>query len=251
MHKKPNAFRLLTHIANTARRTHGNPDGLIVGQCHLQHWNFYDLTEREYRTAKEILVQRKHIKIIETNRTRQKSTTGTTTCSTLVELISSTVYDINPEATDDRNDDRATTDRRPTDDKQEGIRKNKNEKEEEDKEYAQTAKRPRTTNDILFFDSEKGEYVGITEKDLTDWRTIYPHIDLAVELTKSITWLKSNPSKSKKSLWRKFLTNWLNRANDSAHNKKAYQAAGSAQGTDRRTKDVDGNPVENQYKGRF
>jgi len=114
MDNKPNAFRLLSRIANTARRSNGNPDGLNIGQCHLQHWTKYNLTEREYRTAKDILVKRKHIKIIETNRTRQKSTTGSTTGSTLVQLISSTIYDINQETNDDRIDDRATTDRRQT-----------------------------------------------------------------------------------------------------------------------------------------
>lgn len=124
MTEKPNAFRLLTHIANTARRTHGSPDGISVGQCHLKHWTFYKLTEREYRTAKEILVKRNHIKIIQTNRTRKKSTIGSTTASTLVEICSTTVYDINPETIDDRNDDRATTERRQT-------RKNKKEKKEE------------------------------------------------------------------------------------------------------------------------
>jgi hypothetical protein len=123
MQKRPNAFYLLTHIANTARRYNGHPDGLTVGQCHLQKWTKYGFTEREYRTAKEILGRRNHIKIIETNRTRQKSTNGTTTVSTLVEIISLTVYDINSEKNDDRNDDRATTDRRQT-------RKNKKEKED-------------------------------------------------------------------------------------------------------------------------
>lgn len=129
MEHKPKAFRLLVHIANTARRTHGHPDGLTIGQCHLQHWTFYKLTEQEYRTAKKILVDRKHIKIIETNRTRQKSTTGTTTASTLVELCSLTIWDINSEDINDRINDRATTDQRPSNDKQEGIRKKKKEKE--------------------------------------------------------------------------------------------------------------------------
>jgi hypothetical protein len=129
MEHRPNAFRLLTHIANTARRTPSGPDGLLIGQCHLQHWTKYNFTEREYRTAKEILVKRKHILIIETNRTRSKSTTGSTTGSTLVQLISLTVYDINKELDDDRNDDRTTTERRPNDDKQE-RRMKKNEKED-------------------------------------------------------------------------------------------------------------------------
>ncbi len=127
--EKPNAFRLLTFIANTARRYNGHPDGLLIGQCHLQHWTFYKLTEQEYRTAKRILVERQHLKIIETNRTRKKSTTGTTTASTLVQLCSTTVYDINYEDINDRINDRATTDQRLPNDKQERIRKKKKEKE--------------------------------------------------------------------------------------------------------------------------
>lgn len=123
LHNKPNAFRLLTHIANTARRYNGYPDGLIIGQCHLKKWTEYNFTEQEYRTAKDILVMRKHIVIISTNRTRQKSTTGSTTASTLVELCSSTVYDINPDVINDRINDRATTDQRQT-------RKKKKEEEE-------------------------------------------------------------------------------------------------------------------------
>lgn len=123
MKHKPNAFNLLAHIANTARRTNGNPDGLLIGQCHLQSWSFYGLTEREYRTAKQILVQRKHIIIIETNRNRQKSTTGTTTRSTLVQLCNSTIWDINSENKDDLNDVRETTERRQTRKKQECIKK--------------------------------------------------------------------------------------------------------------------------------
>jgi len=130
MQFKPNAFLLLMHIANTARRTHGHPDGLTIGQCHLKHWKFYGFSQQEYRTAKKILVDRKHIKIIETNRTRKKSTTGATTSSTIVELCSTTIYDINPEFINDRINDRATTDQRLTNDKQEGRRRIKKEKED-------------------------------------------------------------------------------------------------------------------------
>lgn len=130
MENKPNAFRLLAHIANTARRTPGHPDGLLIGQCHLESWKEYKLTERQYRTAKQILEKRKHIQIISTNRTRQKSTTGSTTNSTLVQICSNTIWDINSQTIDDLKDDRATTDRRPTDDKQE-VKKVKKVKKEE------------------------------------------------------------------------------------------------------------------------
>jgi len=248
MHHKPNAFRLLSHIANTARRTSGHPDGLTIGQCHLRHWTLYELTEREYRTAKDVLVKRKHIKIIQTNRTRQKSTTGTTTVSTLVELCSSNVYDINSESSDDRIDDRATTDRRLTDDKQEGIRKKKKEKEEE--LIAQTASRLRT-KDVLSFDFQNWEFIGITEKDLADWKVMYPHIDIQVEKTKAVQWLKNNPTKNSKKLWRKFLTGWFGRTNESIENKKAYRSASGGTSQDRRTKDIDGNPVDSPHTGRF
>jgi hypothetical protein len=249
MQYKPKAFYLLTHIANTARRTHGHPDGLTIGQCHLQHWTFYKFTEQEYRTAKKILVDRKHIKIIETNRTRQKSTTGTTTKSTLVELCGTTIYDINPDDINDRINDRATTEQRLSNDKQERIRSIKN--EEENKDYAQSAKRPRM-KDSLSFDFTSWKFTGIEEADRTDWIRMYPSIDLEVEILKAAHWLKDNPSKSNRTLWRRYLTGWLKRNNEWAENKKAYKSAsGGSQGTDRRTKDINGNPVDNQYKGKF
>ena len=249
MQYKPNAFNLLTHIANTARRVNGYPDGLLIGQCHLQSWAFYGLTERQYRTAKEILVQRKHILIIETNRTRKKSTSGTTTRSTLVQLCSLTIWDINPETSDDRNDVRPTTDRRLTDDKQERIRidiSNDISYEEE----ARRAARPHS-KDYLSFNFEKMEFEGISEKDSADWKLMYPHIDLQVEILKATQWLKSNPSKSNKKNWRKYLTGWLGRTNDSIENKKAYRSAAGSNGQDRRTKDINGNPVESPHTGRF
>lgn len=248
IHKKPNAFRLLTHIANTARRRNGNPDGLLIGQCHLQHWKNYDFTEQEYRTAKDILVKRKHIIIIETNRTRQKSTTGSTTNSTLVQICSSTIFDINPESDNDLINDRATTEQRPSNDKQEGIRKKKN--EEEKILIAQPAPQLRKKSDLLSFDFEKFEFVGITPHDATSWKEMYPHIDVAVEIAKASNWLKSNPGKSKKKLWRKFLTGWFQRSNDSAENKKAYRSAANTN-PDRRTKDIHGNPVQSPVDGRF
>lgn len=125
----PNAFLLLTLIAQRARRLEGLPDGLKIGQCYIGDFSQCGIdTERKYRTAKKVLEGRKHIEISETCRTRKKTTTGVTTVGTLVRLISSNVYDINKESNDDPNDDRATTERRPSDDEQERTRKNKIEK---------------------------------------------------------------------------------------------------------------------------
>ncbi len=129
--RHPNAFILLYFIARRARRTSGLADGLIIGQCHIGDYKSYGLTEREYRTAKEVLRKRSLVKILETCRTRKKSTTGTTTVGTLVQLLDSTVWDINSESNDDRQDDRATTERRPSDEEQERRRKKKKEEEKQ------------------------------------------------------------------------------------------------------------------------
>lgn len=254
MQYKPNAFRLLSHIANTARRYNGHPDGLTIGQCHLQSWIFYGLSEREYRTAKAILVQRKHIKIIETNRTRKKSTTGATTNSTLVELCSLTIWDINHETIDDRIDDRETTDRRPRDDKQERRRidiSNDISNEEEALRAGTHPASPIRAKDLLTFNFEKWEFEGITEKDLADWKLMYPHIDIQVETLKASQWLKNNPSKSNKKQWRKYLTGWYGRSNDSIENKKAYRSATGGATQDRRTKNKDGTPISSRAEDLF
>ena len=215
---KPKAFLLLTHIANTARRTIANPDGILMGQCHLQHWSVYGLTEREYRTAKQILTQRNHIKIISTNRCK-KATTETTTKSTLVELCSLTIYDINPETIDDLNDDAKTTERRQT--------RRKECKEEDivsNDTLAPTPKsRRKNPADSISFDSES--FHGISEKDLQDWKVAYPHVDLRKELAKQVQWLKSNPGRAGKTNWRKFITNWLGKEDEKSMNRIAYSSS--------------------------
>lgn len=129
---KPNAFRLLTIIATRARRENGHPDGLMPGQCYLGDYKNYGMSEQEYRSSKNILIMQKHVKIVETCRTRKKSTTGSTTVGTLVELISSTVYDINVLTINDRIDERPTTDQRRT-------RRKKKEKEEKEEHISACA----------------------------------------------------------------------------------------------------------------
>lgn len=136
---KPTAFILLSFIAERARREPDHPDGLKPGQCHIGDWKSYGLTEKQYRTAKDILVMRGHIKIVETCRTRKKSATGTTTYGTLVELISSSIYDINKNIEGDRKGDRGATEGRPRGDEQESEER-KRKKEEGASERARDPK---------------------------------------------------------------------------------------------------------------
>jgi hypothetical protein len=110
----PNAFLLLTLIAKRAKRE--------SGECQIGDYKSCGLTEKKYRRAKQILIERKHIEIIETCRTRKKAefrkrekraisraterATERATVGTLVKLCSSTVYDINCKDEGDRKGDR-------------------------------------------------------------------------------------------------------------------------------------------------
>lgn len=125
---KPNAFLLLTQIAERARREDGHPDGLKPGESYLGDHENCGLTRQKYRTALKILKMRSHIEILETCRTRQKSTNGSTTGGTKVKLISLNVYDVNIIIDNQRINHWPTTDQPPTNHKQEGIRSYKNEK---------------------------------------------------------------------------------------------------------------------------
>lgn len=249
----PHAFIVLYFIARRARRHNGHPDGLIIGDALIGSSDLEPkITRQNFRTAIEKLVEFGYIKIVSNGKSffhREKSTIKVTITGMLVNICDTSIWDINPDDGNQPINQRPTNDQPTGNHKQEGIRKNK--KEEEDKNLAQPASRPRSKSDGLSFDFEKWEYIGITEKDMTDWKTIYPEIDLNVEITKSIGWLKANPSKNNKTLWRKFLTGWLQRANESASNKKAFKAASGTPGVDRRTKDIDGNPIDNQHKGKF
>jgi hypothetical protein len=179
---KFNAFRLLTIIAMRARREPGHPDGLLPGQCHIGDWETMGMSEQNYRTAKKILVNRKHIKIIETNRTRKKSTTGTTTTGTLVELLSLTVYDINKSVDNDRANDCLTTDQRRT-------RKNKKEKE-----YIPSA--IASEMESIFFNYFKKNFPDLSEPDRQSWCRSFDVMIHGKKRTKEqindlLTWLPS------------------------------------------------------------
>jgi hypothetical protein len=90
--------------------------------------------------------------------------------------------------------------------------------------HAQTATRLRT-KDALSFNLHVSQFEGITHEDHESWQKIYPHVNLDIEISKAAEWLKSNPSKAGKKLWRKYLTGWFQRANDSIENKKAFKVA--------------------------
>lgn len=247
MSHHPWAYLLLNLIALRACRALPNPDGLEIGEALIGDWNAIGATRGQYRHALKILQKEKHINISETNRNRQKATTGTTTKGTKVKLLNSVIWDTNPEHNNHCHDHRTTTEqpRRRNEEVKNGISN-----DIPNKVRPRTAKRPRSV-DALSFDHESWSFTGITEKDVADWKLMYPHIDIQVETLKAAQWFKNNQSKSRRSSYRKYLTGWFGRENERIENKKAYRSGAGSIAQDRRTKDIDGNPVDSPHTGRF
>lgn len=97
--------------------------------------------------------------------------------------------------------------------------------------------------DSISFSPETGKLTGIDSSTLNDWGATYPQVDTKREILAMQEWLKSNPSKSHKKNWRRFITVWLQKSQDRAENKAAYSNNSKINTVDRRTKDKDGKPV--------
>lgn len=55
---------------------------------------------------------------------------------------------------------------------------------------------------------------GITDEHRKAWATAYPACTLDIELVRANEWLIANPTKARKSNWRRFLVSWLTRSQD-------------------------------------
>lgn len=69
------------------------------------------------------------------------------------------------------------------------------------------------------FNRSTWEFEGITESDIDLWCEAYPAVVLDVELKKAIDWIKSAGTKGYKSNWRRFITGWFRRCQDSGGTK--------------------------------
>lgn len=193
----PNAFLLLCQIARRARRYEGDPDGLAIGMARIGDFKNAGIeSERKYRTAKEVLSRVGAIKICETARNRKKSTTGATTVGTLVILLKSDIWDINPQMSDDRRDDRPTTDRRPTDDEQEELvsKLSSISHTTMSPSQAQSTK----VSERIFFDWGEMKLKGIEESDMQNWKAAFPNVDIPEYLKFIEVDIGAKPTKYKK-----------------------------------------------------
>ena len=130
--KHPNAFLLLSLIAENARVFDGLPDGLIPGDAILGDYKAAGLTRQKYKTALAKLEELGIIEIVCVQhvwKKPRKLTTKITINSTLVNLKDSSVWDININIDNQHINHRATTEQPPSNHKQE--RKERRKKEEE------------------------------------------------------------------------------------------------------------------------
>lgn len=131
----PNAFLILSVIAERARRVNGMPDGLLIGDAIIGRQEIGEccgLSEKQSRLAIQKLIEFNILKIVwngKKNKNLQNRAIKRAIKGMVVNLCDSSIWDINPnEEGQQKGQQRAN--RGPTEGhKQEGIRKNKNEKE--------------------------------------------------------------------------------------------------------------------------
>ena len=127
--------------------------------------------------------------------------------------------------------DRQLTDKRPTIDRQSTVNCPPEEEVEEETENKMDSDKSssitpepgnpgspgrRNAAEHLFFDYTGDRKIhGITTELLSYWREMYPALDVEAELKKASTWLDGN-RKNRKTDLKRFLVNWLNKAQDRA-----------------------------------
>lgn len=128
----PSAFLLLSLIAERARRTPDGYDGLQIGDAILGDYQSAGLSRQQYRTALDKLVELRIVKIVYNGKKfleREKSTIKITIKGMLVNLVDSSIWNINPEYGNQHINQRATNSQPTANHKQERIIKNNKEEE--------------------------------------------------------------------------------------------------------------------------
>ena len=69
-----------------------------------------------------------------------------------------------------------------------------------------------TSSKKIEFDFDALKWRGLTVTQIQFWEGCFPDCDVIKILTKKMpAWLNANPSKAKKSNWKRFIVNWLAR----------------------------------------
>lgn len=69
-----------------------------------------------------------------------------------------------------------------------------------------------SSNREITFNFETLKFEGITVSQVQFWESCYPDVDVIDILTRKMpAWLDANPSKAKKTQWKRFIVGWLSR----------------------------------------
>lgn len=81
---------------------------------------------------------------------------------------------------------------------------------------ARPAKRSRRseTRTGLTLNVEKMTFEGLTDAEVLAWQDMFPAISVGDQIARAASWCANNPARGKKSNYRRFLHNWLSRAQD-------------------------------------
>lgn len=66
----------------------------------------------------------------------------------------------------------------------------------------------------IVFNHSTNSWEGVSAEDMKAWAEAYPACDLKTEFAKMREWILANPAKGRKQNWRRFISNWLSRAQD-------------------------------------
>jgi len=96
-----------------------------------------------------------------------------------------------------------------------------------DASNSEPMKRPEKVK--INFDFSLRAWENITDEDIFIWEKAYPAVDITQELSKMADWLLSNPDRKKKN-YRRFITNWLSRAQERGGSRGGKQMTASRVG---------------------
>ncbi len=83
-------------------------------------------------------------------------------------------------------------------------------------------------NAIIFMPLNSGEH-GVTKSDIEKYQSLYPAVDVNIELLAMIGWLDANPTKRKTANGVKnFISSWLKRAQDKGGSNMQISGVSSA-----------------------
>jgi len=83
--------------------------------------------------------------------------------------------------------------------------------------FASASAKPAATKAIpIVFLPEERRFTGVTDKDKATWTAAFPGVDQVQEVHKAIAWIMADWPRRTRKNWRKFLTNWFSKAQESA-----------------------------------